>query len=232
MRPRHLILALFLLGFTINAQANTVQMKLVNVGPGYNDGSDYVYPYNFSINGSSTLTSLLCDDYLDNINLGETWTANTYSISDILGGKGQMNPSGGIVAAGQRVEAYEDAAWLYQQLVANVTETNAVNINHTIWALFESTPFNSNAKVTSWFAAANQATSNLTNAQAAALFNNVVFYTPVNGSEVPNSDGRPQEFIGTAVTAPEPPSAMLLGTGLLGLGAVLRRKRGQFGIQN
>lgn len=230
MRPRHLILALVLFGFTITAHANTVQMKLVNVGPGYNDGTDYVYPYNFSINGSSTLTSLLCDDYLDNIDFGETWTANTYSISDITGGAGQMNPSGGLVATGQRVAAYEDAAWLYQQLVANLTASNAVNINHTIWGLFESTPFNTNAQVTTWFAAANQATSNLSNAQAAALFKNVVFYTPVNGSEVPLSNGRPQEFIGT-VTAPEPPSAMLLGTGLLGLGAVLRRKRGQFGLE-
>jgi hypothetical protein len=229
MKNPYLILPLTLLAFAfaINANANTVQLTLVNVGPGYNDGSDYVYPYNFSINGSSVLTSLLCDDYNDSINFGETWKANVYTFSDIVAGNGQMQPFGGLVATGQRIAAYKDAAWLYQQLILSPTETNAVNINHAIWGLFTATPFNTNTSVTSWFNAANQATSTLSNDQAVAQFSNVVFYTPVAGSQLPVSDGRPQEFIGTS-SVPEPSSVMLLAFGLFGLGVLRQRRRHQF----
>jgi hypothetical protein len=227
MKRTYLILPLVLLACTLNANANTVQLTLVNVGPGYNDGSDYVYPYNFSIDGSSVLTSLLCDDYNDNIYFGETWKANVYSFSDILAGDGQMQPSGGLVAAGQQIAAYKDAGWLYQQLLLNPTETNALNINHAIWALFTATPFSSNSSVQSWFSSATQATSTLTDAQAVAQFSNVVFYTPVVGSQVPVSDGRPQEFIGTTTPVAEPSSVMLVGIGLFGLGLLLQRKRDQ-----
>src|SRR3954470_24005790 len=114
------------------ARASTVDLTLVNAGPGYSDGSYYVYPYNFSVNGSSSLVSLICNDFNDDINFGETWTANVYTMHDILGGSGQMNPTNGLVAAGQRSSAYEQSAWLFQQLVANPTGANSVSINHAI----------------------------------------------------------------------------------------------------
>ena len=56
---RKLILALLLFGNVAFVHANTIQMKLVNVSPGYNDGYYYVYPYNFSLNNSPALTALM-----------------------------------------------------------------------------------------------------------------------------------------------------------------------------
>ena len=142
---RKLLLAVvLLLGNIVYARANTIDLKLINVGPGYNDTHYYVYPYNFSINGSNTLTSLLCDDFIDDVYFNESWKANVYTIGDIIAGNGQMTPvegslmrpTGSPMLPSQRIRAYEDAAWLYQELVANTNQTNAVDINNTIWALF------------------------------------------------------------------------------------------------
>src|SRR5262245_49130567 len=107
---RKLFLALPFLFFAAHpAQAETVDLTFVNVGPGYNDGSYYDYPYNFSINGSNTLTSLICDDFNDDIWFGESWSAYVNGFADILGGAGQMQPGGGLVASGRRAAAYKDA---------------------------------------------------------------------------------------------------------------------------
>ena len=76
--------ALFLFAVCLlagQAFANTVSLKFVNVGPGNVAPTGYyAYPYNFSINGSSTLTPMMCDAFNNHITFGETWNANVHSI--------------------------------------------------------------------------------------------------------------------------------------------------------
>jgi hypothetical protein len=221
MDYRKLLLVLLVLGNAAYANATSVDLRFVNVGPGYHDNYYYVYPYKFSVNGSSDLTSLLCDDFTDDVYFGESWKATVNRFSDILSGQGQMAPQGGLVDNGNRVKAYKNAAWLYQQLMADPSQSNSISINHTIWALFAATPFNHSDDVAFWFEAAKSATSNLSDAQAINQFGNLVFYTPIAGTW--NSTyGRPQEFIGSVA---EPSSLMLLGTALVGFGIVRRRGR-------
>jgi len=67
--------------FFLGAFANSaVNLSFVNVGPGNTAGGAYAYPYNFSINGSGTLTPMMCDAYNNHINFGESWTADVHSI--------------------------------------------------------------------------------------------------------------------------------------------------------
>ena len=60
---------------------STAQLTFVNVGPGNIAPTGvYAYPYNFSINGSTTLTPMMCDSYNNHISFGESWTASVHSI--------------------------------------------------------------------------------------------------------------------------------------------------------
>jgi hypothetical protein len=227
------ILALLMLGTATYGQATTASLTLTGTGPGYEDGSGiYVYPYVFTVNGVGGV-SLVCDDYGDTVNIGESWTANVYNINQVLNsGDGQMTVASGAIAS-SRNQAYIDAAWLYTQLMlpANNNDTNAAAINNTIWALFSNTTLGTDGTAGftvptgagSWYAQAQAATT-AGGFNALTAFSNLVFYTPVAGSQ-PSGDGRPQEYIGT--TVPEPGSLALLGVGLVGFGMVSRKRRFQ-----
>ena len=61
--------------------SSTVHLTFVNVGPGNIAPTGvYAYPYNFSINGSTTLTPMMCDSYNNHIGFGESWTASVHGI--------------------------------------------------------------------------------------------------------------------------------------------------------
>jgi hypothetical protein len=205
------------------SHADTVNLTLVNVSPGYNDGSFYTYPYNFSINGSAVLTPMLCDDFVDDVFIGETWTA-TVSHLDTIVANGQMIPVAGSLAFGQtKLKAYLEAAYLYDKLYESLDATSSVNINHAIWALFSATSYN--AASAALFAEADTNTSE----SDLSTFSDIVFFTPVEGTQTLNGqpvtsgphDGRPQEFIGKV---PEVSSLALLGFGLLGVVGLAYRK--------
>jgi hypothetical protein len=214
-----LLLVVIMFGTAAYSHADTVSLTLVNVSPGYNDGTYYTYPYNFSINGSAILTPLLCDDFVDDVYIGETWIATVSNIDNIVA-NGQMIPVAGSLAFGQtKLKAYLEAAYLYNKLYTTLDASSSVNINHAIWALFSSTPYNADSAALFTEANANTSESDT------SMFSDITFFTPVVGTQTLNGaavDGRPQEFIGKV---PEVSSLALLGFGLLGLGGLARRKQ-------
>src|SRR5271169_687506 len=74
MRSFRFLSLIVLLGlFSAPTFAKSVKMKFID---GTNNGGPFeVYQYYFSINGSQTQTSLICDDFNDEIHQGQTWTA-------------------------------------------------------------------------------------------------------------------------------------------------------------
>ena len=194
---------------TGTALANsTVNMKLTGVG-GNNAGGVYTYPYNFSINGAPSV-SLICDSYDNEVVIGETWKAN---VSSLLSGQGLFG--------GQLLD-YKAAGLIFKAILNGSLGANAGN--YAIWGLFST-----NAQNSSYFQSSGAAGIETTYLAKAAndpnsAFNGLVLYTPIPGTQ--SWGGTAQEYIGYS-PVPEPGTLTLLGTGLISLAGIARRKMGK-----
>ena len=185
----------------LKAYADSVTLTLENVGPGNQTDGFYTYPYNFSINGSTSYTSMMCLSFNNEITLGESWTADVYSIpaADALIGNNN----------------YAYAAWLF-----NNAESVAAPISNedqlAAWGLFaDNVPGSNNAQLTAAEAAS----------EPSSFYTRFEILIPVAGTQ--SEGGVPQTFIQDPppTITPEPNSLILLGSGLLGCAGFVYRKR-------
>jgi hypothetical protein len=186
---------------------STVNLTFVNVGPGHVAGGVYAYPYNFSINGSSKLTPMMCDAYNNHIEFGESWKANVHSILQ-----------GGMFGThGQVLMDYKAAGLIFLSVFEG--HLNAGLGNEAVWALFSGQKFGSNeAAVQALMAKYLGLAAHAPNSE----FKELKVYTAIGS----RPGYGPQEFIGYTPTSavPEPGALSLVGTGLIGLATAIRSK--------
>jgi hypothetical protein len=203
-----LLASLGLCLFLGQAFANsTVNLTFVNVGPGNTAGGAYAYPYNFSINGSTTLTPMMCDAYNNHIDFGESWTANAHSI--LQGGM--------FGTSGQALVDYKAAGLIFLS-VLNGNLSGSLG-NEAVWALFSGQiPGSNDAAVQ---ALMSQYLGLAVNAPNTA-FKGLEIYTAVGS----RPGYGPQEFIGYSPSAavPEPGTLVLMGSGMMFMAGAIRRK--------
>ena len=203
-----LLASLGLCLFLGQAFANsTVNLTFVNVGPGNTAGGAYAYPYNFSINGSTTLTPMMCDAYNNHIDFGESWTANAHSI--LQGGM--------FGTSGQALVDYKAAGLIFLS-VLNGNLSGSLG-NEAVWAMFSGQiPGSNDAAVQ---ALMSQYLGLAVNAPNTA-FKGLEIYTAVGS----RPGYGPQEFIGYSPSAavPEPGTLVLMGSGMMFMAGTIRRK--------
>jgi hypothetical protein len=195
-------------------------MTLTSPGSGNVLGPAYIGPYVASINSVPDF-KVICDDFLADTYVGESWNATTSTLSDVSATKFQD------------LAGYEELAWLSTKLLnaSTTCSTNPTNcagdIQYAMWQVFDSTGVNTPFSYLTG--------NDLTNAQYwldqakaqvatfdASLYSNFIIYTPTSCISGPCANGSlPQEFV--AIRTPEPTTVMLLALGMAGLFGYRRR---------
>jgi hypothetical protein len=228
-RSFYLALCILLLG-TVSA-FGAVSMTLVNANANYAMGGVYTSPYGLSVNGGAT-TLMICDDFLTNVYVGQTWQAQVTSLADVQAG---TNPSG-TPKFGNNVANYATAAVLAAQLMGlgNFASAAAGEISYAIWGVFDPTlltnnPATGEGHLTSvQLAAAQQYLADARAVVDAATQNGTVNLSAIPYLTIytPDPLRASQEFL--LVSMPEPAFIAILfveSLGMLGFVMFLRRRR-------
>jgi hypothetical protein len=109
----------------------TLELTGVN---GNNYAGIYIGPYDIQVGHNGPTSGMICDDFNDDVGIGNTWTAKPVSVS---GGTLSQTMFGGQQGA---LQGYEEVAALsYAILFNNQSSTTTALMQYAIWAIFSPT---------------------------------------------------------------------------------------------
>ena len=200
-----------------------VSLTLINAGSNTWNG-DYAYPYNVSVNPSSTPLEMMCDAYTQQMAFSDVWEANasvltaTAARTDLF-----FSSSKAFANTTDPVIAYNEGAYIFLGVAGGTIDP--INGNVAMWYLFDP------ALASSLGATLDSVDIILGNAlsHGSDTYSGVTVYTPL-----PSDKGTPQEFFGVtggaetsneqSSTTPEPSSWLFLAGGGAALAAIGARR--------
>lgn len=201
-----------LLIFSATSRAGSLyNLQLTGVG-GTSAGGVYTGVYSLTENGTPMLA--FCDDFDTHTYVGETWSANRYTLADLSDLKFNNLDAPG--ALNSNILLDYDAIIYLGGLLYNTPESDAQQINDlsfAIWGIFSP---DARANGAYDAAAANYDATALAIDYAPGQYSNWVIWTP-------NPASSSQEFL--SPSTPEPSALILMGSGLLALAFFVRRSK-------
>jgi hypothetical protein len=186
----------------LSAAASTVSVTYLGADTGVNNGTDFVLPYQLSIDGVTT--DATCYDILDGVILNQTWTANVWTTA-------QAATLGQFSSESNAAAGYDEIAFLSQQ--ATSSPQDQVDLQEDIWNVFDPNQFSVTTGMQNYL--------NLLN--TAAYTTNFDFSSVEFLEDADQDAGHAQAFVVSASSpglnsnadAPEPGTMTLLAGGLL-----------------
>lgn len=178
--------------------ADTINLTLAGVG-GQSAGGVYVYPYYGSINGGPNF-NMLCLSFNVESYIGTTWAVNVSGVTDV------KDEEAALIMFGMDQGTYDKAL-----------------ANYAVWGLFQDMSGNAyyEANIAAIEAIQANALNEVDNKNLPPGFSydNYLILTPAAGAQTN------QTFLAPASSvSPEPTTLALMGTGLVGLAAMHRKR--------
>jgi len=215
------------LGLSMTALANTVTLTYTG-NNGTSFGGHATGLYKGTLNG--TPIQFACDDVADSLQYKVPWTANVFTINNLVGTSdfagvmfGPSNPQTKIYEPTQ-LQTYAEAMWIADQMFTH-PNYNANVDSWAIWVLMAGGGKGNNllshgpAGTLAEIQAAETFWAGCASTDCVAQLAGIEILTPVGG--YPNGKIPQEVFYGT----PEPVSMLLLGTFLTLGGGLLNRKK-------